>query len=84
MYLNCAPDIIDFRLNNAKLLGDNTIHNNALISRERNDEMAWAWERLRPCGPLYKEPNVKCSGPSFDCPFNWIHFYFILGVPCLQ
>ena len=40
MYLNCAPDIIDFRLNDAKLLGENTIHNNALISRERNDEMA--------------------------------------------
>ena len=29
MYLHCTPDIMDFRWNNEKLLGSNTIHNNA-------------------------------------------------------
>ena len=29
MYLNCSPEIMDFRWNNAKLLGTNTIHKNA-------------------------------------------------------
>ena len=29
MYLHCTPDIMDFRWNNAKLLGTNTVHNNA-------------------------------------------------------
>ena len=28
MYLHCSPDIMDFRWNNAKLLGTNTVHNN--------------------------------------------------------
>ena len=29
MYLHCTPDIMDFRWNNARLLGTNTLHNNA-------------------------------------------------------
>ena len=28
MYINCTPYIMDFRWNNAKLLGENTIHKN--------------------------------------------------------
>ena len=29
MYLHCSPEIMDFRWNEANLLGSNTIHNNA-------------------------------------------------------
>ena len=29
MYLHCSPEIMDFRWNNANLLGTNTVHNNA-------------------------------------------------------
>ena len=32
MYLNCTPEIMDFRWNNAKLLGENTIHKNPQTS----------------------------------------------------
>ena len=39
MYLHCTPDLMDFRWNNAKLLGENTILNNPQTSCQIQDSV---------------------------------------------